>query len=131
MASQKERRLRRSRTRDERKPSGFPLIWWPGRPSSPRPRHASPNRLQAAWVEGYSDNRTVYRKESSACGEAARAMRGNHLGFLSFGGQGGRVQLGRDTRLLRPPCVATGRLVRQSEPYTGKRAAPAAKPHAR
>src|SRR6267378_5076747 len=27
---------------------------------------------------------TVYRKESSACGEAARAMRGNHLGSLSY-----------------------------------------------
>ena len=26
---------------------------------------------------------TVYRKESSACGEAARAMRGNHLGSPS------------------------------------------------
>src|SRR5437773_6364322 len=25
-------------------------------------------------------------------------MRGNHLGSLSFGGQGGRVDLGRDTR---------------------------------
>src|SRR2546428_1897392 len=44
--------------------------------------------------------RTVYRKESSACGEAARAMRGNHLGFLSFCGEGGRVHLGRDTRRL-------------------------------
>src|SRR5438876_9633356 len=28
--------------------------------------------------------RTVYRQESSACGEAARAMRGNHLGSRSY-----------------------------------------------
>src|SRR5205823_11728998 len=42
--------------------------------------------------------RTVYRKESRPAGEAGRPMRGNHLGSLSFGGQGGRVDLGRDTR---------------------------------
>src|SRR4029077_68924 len=28
--------------------------------------------------------RTVYRKESRPCGEAARSMRGNHLGSLSY-----------------------------------------------
>src|SRR6266702_7092977 len=70
--------------------------------------------------------RTVYRKESSACGEAARAMRGNHLGFLLFGGQGGRVHLGRDTRRLTASRRRGLKATKTIEPYTGKRAAPAA-----
>src|SRR5207247_8010029 len=45
--------------------------------------------------------------------------------------QGSRVYPGCDTRRSRTPSVAGGMLLRQSERYTGRRAAPAAKPHAR
>src|SRR6184192_4293795 len=44
-------------------------------------------RLIASRRRGWKATKTiqtVYRKESSACGEAARAMRGNHLGSLSY-----------------------------------------------
>src|SRR5439155_15773537 len=54
-----------------------------GRPSSPRPRHAFLSVSRRVWWKTAKTIRTVYRKESSACGEAARAMRGNHMGFLS------------------------------------------------
>src|SRR6266568_6395478 len=74
------------------------LIWWPGRPRSPRPRHALLTASRRSWWEATQAIRTVYRKESRPAGEAGRPMRGNHLGSLSFGGQGGRVDLGRDTR---------------------------------
>src|ERR1700704_4126828 len=43
---------------------------------------------------------SIYRKESSACGGAARAMRGNHSGFLSlFWWQVGRASPSRLTRV--------------------------------
>ena len=37
-----------------------------------------------AWSKQFKKIRSLYRKESSACGEAARAMRGNHPGSLSY-----------------------------------------------
>src|SRR5439155_24306843 len=56
-------------------PSGTPLgslsYSWPGRPSSPRPRHTSPNRLQATLVEGYSDNPNRIPEGEQARREAA------------------------------------------------------------
>src|SRR6266702_6903700 len=78
-----EQARRRSRPADEWKPYGFPLIF-PWRPSSPRPRRASPNRLHATWWKATQSILTVYRKESRPAGEAGRPRRGNHMGFLSY-----------------------------------------------
>src|SRR6266566_1435973 len=78
-----EQARRRSRPADERKPYGFPLIF-PWRPSSPRPRRASPNRLHATWWKATQSILTVYRKESRPAGEAGRPRIANHMGFLSY-----------------------------------------------
>src|SRR5438105_15959039 len=51
------------------------------------------------WWKGFSQVRTVYRRVSSACGEAARAMSGNHPGSRSYLYLGAEVRLGVDQRV--------------------------------
>src|SRR2546425_4786286 len=89
-------------TGEERVPTGRQVGWKDGQGGRVHLGRDT-RRLTASRRRGWKATktiRTVYRKESSACGEAARAMRGNHLGSLSFCGEGGRVHLGRDTRRL-------------------------------
>src|SRR5438270_13817277 len=49
-------------------------------PAATMPQPSAKRRLE--WL--IRKVPTIYRKESSPCGAAARAMRGNHLGSLSY-----------------------------------------------
>src|SRR6266545_1891570 len=80
-----EQRLRRSRTRDEREPSGFPLISQShtnvalAAGFTPAATLSSSSASRRMW-NSLQKAPTLYRRVSSACGVAARAMSGNHPG---------------------------------------------------
>src|ERR1700682_5572938 len=75
-----EQRLRRSRTRDEGKPSGFSLIPLiallarQGRLGSTQPQLVAQSP-GVAWLQTFNEVPSIYRNGSSDCGEAALAMR--------------------------------------------------------